>query len=98
MGGTTTDISLVKEGLPVTAVDGVSIGRWKTFVDGLYIKTFGLGGDSAVHYDNNAMFLEDYRIVPLCVAAHEHPSIVENLRKLNEDVKKHTKFYMSTSY
>ena len=92
MGGTTTDISLVKEGLPVTAVDGVSIGRWKTFVDGLYIKTFGLGGDSAVHYDNNAMFLEDYRIVPLCVAAHEHPSIVENLRKLNKDVRKHTKF------
>lgn len=92
MGGTTTDISLVSDEKPVTAVDGVCIGKWKTFVDGLYIKTFGLGGDSAVHYADNALILEEYRIVPLCVAAQMHPCIIENLKNLNKDIRRHTKF------
>ncbi len=90
MGGTTTDIALVKNGAPVTVTDGVSIGRWKTFVDGLYVKTFGLGGDSAVHYDEKELFLEPYRVIPLCIAAKEYPSITEDLKKL--PLKKHTHF------
>lgn len=90
MGGTTTDIAFVHNGSPVTVTNGVSIGRWKTFVDGLYVKTFGLGGDTAIHYQGSKLYLEDYRVVPLCVAAAEYPSIIENLKKL--DVRKHTKF------
>ena len=90
MGGTTTDIALVKEGVPVTATDGVSIGKWKTFVDGLYIKTFGLGGDSAIHYAEKRLYIEDYRITPLCIAAAKYPSIVNNLKKLQP--RTHTHF------
>ena len=82
MGGTTTDIALVRDNIPVTAVGGVSIGKWKTFVNGLYVKTFGLGGDSAVHHSENGLVLEDYRIIPLCIAAEKYPVIAENLRKL----------------
>lgn len=82
MGGTTTDIAMVKNDQPVKVVNGVNIGKWKTFVDGIYIKTFGLGGDSAIHYVDKKVYLEDYRIVPLCVAAHKYPIIKKNLKKL----------------
>lgn len=90
MGGTTTDIALVNDGVPVTVTDGVSIGKWKTFVDGLYVKTFGLGGDTAIHYDGNRLFLEDYRVVPLCVAAKRFPGVIGRLKELQ--LRKHTEF------
>ncbi|MCL2057579.1 MAG: hypothetical protein FWH01_00770 [Oscillospiraceae bacterium] len=92
MGGTTTDIALVTGNVPVKAVGGVQVGKWKTFVSGLYIKTFGLGGDSAVHYIGNDLILEDYRVVPFCVAAEQCSTIVQNLEKLLADGKKHLKY------
>ena len=92
MGGTTTDIALVREGEPVTVADGISIGKWKTFVDGLYIKTFGLGGDSAIHYKDGSLYLEEYRVVPLCIAAHHNPSILQYLQSLVDNPEKHSKF------
>ena len=32
MGGTTSDIALVKDHLPVRADNGIQIGSWRTFV------------------------------------------------------------------
>lgn len=92
MGGTTTDIALVKGKMPVTVIDGVSIGKWKTFVDGVYVKTFGLGGDTAIHYKDKNLYLEDYRIVPMCVAAQQHPFVLQYLQKLAKNPQKHTMF------
>ena len=92
MGGTTTDIALVKDGYPVKVPCGVSIGKWKTFVDGIYIKTFGLGGDSAIHYHDKKPHLEEYRIIPLCVAAQRYPVIKKNFKKLTSMALLHTKF------
>ncbi len=90
MGGTTTDVALVNDGVPVTVTGGVAIGKWKTFVNGLYIKTIGLGGDSAIHYSGKRLYLEDYRVTPLCVAAKRYPSVIEHLKKLRP--RKHTHF------
>lgn len=92
MGGTTTDIALVKNGIPVKAVDGISIGKWKTFVKGLYINTFGLGGDTAVHYNDYKVFLEDYRVIPLCVAGEKYPQMCDKLNELISTTSKHTKY------
>ncbi len=92
MGGTTTDIAVVKNRIPVTVTSGVSIGKWKTFVDGLYIKTIGLGGDTAIHYRDKTLYLEDHRIIPVCVAAQLYPSVLVHLRKLAEKMRKHTMF------
>ena len=39
-----SDIALVKDHLPVRADNGIQIGSWRTFVKGLYVDTFGLGG------------------------------------------------------
>ena len=90
MGGTTTDIAIVQNGVPVTVTSGVSIGKWKTFVNGLYVKTFGLGGDSAVHYQGKDLYVEPYRVIPLCVAAARYPQVKENLKAL--EVRPHTRF------
>ena len=92
MGGTTTDIALIKKGNPVTVLDGVKVGKWKTFVDGLYIKTFGLGGDSAIHYKDGRLVLESYRVVPLCIAAKQYPAVLGNLKSLLHSEVKHTRF------
>ena len=92
MGGTTTDIAIVRDFAPNSVVGGVAIGRWKTFVDGFAIQTAGLGGDSAIHYRNGELILEEYRVIPLCVAAEKHPQITENLRILSENRRVHTRF------
>ena len=91
MGGTTTDIAVVRGGVPVTAMGGVRIGKWRTFVDGLYVKTIGLGGDSAVRTGGGVLTLESFRVVPLCVAAAAHPRILDTLRALDEAEAVHTK-------
>lgn len=90
IGGTTTDISLVKDGMPVTVKNGVSIGQWRTFVKGVFIDTFALGGDSAVRLKDNAVSIDARRVVPLSVAAARWPSIVPGLRALLESGKVHT--------
>ncbi|MDF2614616.1 MAG: dihydropyrimidinase [Clostridia bacterium] len=82
MGGTTTDIALVKEGIPVKVKEGINIGKWKTFVKGLCIDTFGLGGDSAVRYKGGRMFLDTNRVVPLAIIASEYPQVVIRLKEL----------------
>lgn len=91
MGGTTTDIALVTGGTPVKASGGVQVGKWRTFVKGLYIKTLGLGGDTAVRYNKSGLYLEDYRIVPLCVAAASYPRILDSLRELAQGEVRHTR-------
>lgn len=35
MGGTTTDIAIVRGGVPVRAEGGVMVGKWRTYVDGM---------------------------------------------------------------
>lgn len=83
MGGTTTDIAFIKKGQPLHAKDGIQIGNWRTFVKGLYVETFGLGGDSAVRYNSDGMYLDERRVIPTCIIASEYPFILEELEELN---------------
>jgi N-methylhydantoinase A/oxoprolinase/acetone carboxylase beta subunit len=93
MGGTTTDIAIVRKGMPVRARDGVDIGNWSTLVRGLFVDTFGLGGDSAVRWDRNGrMVLQATRLMPLSIAADRWPSVVEKLRGLVHAVRQHPQF------
>jgi N-methylhydantoinase A/oxoprolinase/acetone carboxylase beta subunit len=90
MGGTTTDIALVREGIPKKAAEGISIGRWSTFVRGLFVDTIGLGGDSAIRFDDNGRLeLQPTRLVPLSVAARHWPVVTEKLRHLVATTRKH---------
>ena len=74
IGGTTTDIAFVKNGTPQTVENGVRIGKWNTFVKGLFVDTFALGGDSGVVLDaENRICLEDEKVMPVCMASHFFP-------------------------
>lgn len=82
MGGTTTDVAIVRNRLPVTIRSGISIGQWKTFVKGLYVDTFGLGGDSAIRYKDRHLILDPVRVIPLCHLASQYPQILQDLQEL----------------
>lgn len=90
MGGTTTDIALIKNGRIRRSEEGIQVGDWRTFVKGLYVDTFGLGGDTAIHYEfDGRVYLEKYRMIPLCILAERYPVILEELRELDHAEKKH---------
>jgi N-methylhydantoinase A/oxoprolinase/acetone carboxylase beta subunit len=83
MGGTTTDLAVIRNGTPLHIRDGIQIGSWKTFVKGMFVDTFGLGGDTALHYSREeGLILEEYRVQPLCMLASAHPEVTEKLREL----------------
>lgn len=84
MGGTTTDVAMVKKGMPVKAKDGVTVGAWQTFVKSVQIDTVGLGGDSIVTRDRatGKLLIGPRRAMPLCSAASHWPKIREELKKL----------------
>lgn len=93
MGGTTTDIAIVRNGRPIMAKGGINIGSWRTFVKGFFVETFGLGGDSAVRYDKTGlMYVDSVRVVPLCTAAADHPEMKERLKRLLIETHSHTRF------
>lgn len=88
MGGTTTDIAIVKDAVPVKAHDGVKVGKWQTFVKAVYIDTFGLGGDSRVLVDNTGtLSLGTERVIPLCIAAAKNPDMKWKLKQLSRSVR-----------
>ncbi len=91
MGGTTTDISLVKGGRAVRAEEGISIGGWRTFVKGVFIDTFALGGDSAVRCLGEGFDICADRAVPLSLLASRYPYIKDKLRELLDSRVTHTR-------
>lgn len=91
MGGTTTDVSLVKSGMPVKARNGISIGGWKTFVRGVYIDTFGLGGDSAILPNSGSLIIDTRRVIPISLLAKNNPEILCELEELLKQKAGHTK-------
>ena len=50
IGGTTTDISVFADGVPLLEAFGVTIEGHKTLIRGLRTKSIGVGGDSAVRF------------------------------------------------
>lgn len=82
MGGTTTDVAVMRGKEPVMASSGIHIGQWKTMVKGLYVDTFGLGGDSAVRFKDGELYVDTVRVIPISLLAAEHPQVVGKLRSL----------------
>ncbi len=81
MGGTTTDISIVEGGKPATT-GNIQVGGFRTQVKGVFIDTFGLGGDSRLQDVNSTLSISARRVLPLCIAAVRWPQIIEKLDDL----------------
>ena len=50
IGGTTTDITLLKQGCPAIDPMGAQVVPYRTMVEAVAMRTTGLGGDSEVHF------------------------------------------------
>ncbi len=66
VGGTTTDIAMIRNGKTVLSSDGCKVGRWQTHVEAVDMFTGGIGGDSHVWLDKNGgILLGPNRVIPL---------------------------------
>ena len=80
IGGTTTDVAVLDGGRPRLDPEGAMVGGWRTMVEAVAMRTFGLGGDSEVALADGALEpklkLGPRRLVPLALAAHLHGEAV----------------------
>jgi len=81
MGGTTTDIAMLRNGLPKLDPSGATVGGFRTMVNAVQINTHGLGGDSAVVFNREKrdFDLGPQRVKPLSLIVHEHPQLLSVL-------------------
>lgn len=80
VGGTSTDIALIEDGVPEISENGAVVGNWKTMVKAVRIRTSAIGGDSHV-WVQRKICIGPNRVIPLCLAASDYPSLENKLRK-----------------
>jgi len=91
IGGTTTDLAVVRHGRTRLVDDGVNVGAWRTGTRAVEIRTVGLGGDSAVDWSSHkGLMLQETRALPLCALASRYPHIKDTLRSIRESERQTT--------
>lgn len=81
MGGTTTDLALLRDGQPKLSPDGAIVGGWRTMVEAVEVATVGLGGDSEVSLGpRDEMAIGPQRAIPLGLLASQFPEVIDTLR------------------
>ncbi|MDZ7904480.1 MAG: hydantoinase/oxoprolinase family protein [Cypionkella sp.] len=91
IGGTTTDVALLKGGLPEIDPMGARVGGFRTMVEAVAMRTTGLGGDSEVHLKTEGLAgglrLGPRRLIPVSLLAQSHGEMVHSAldRALSSD-------------
>jgi N-methylhydantoinase A/oxoprolinase/acetone carboxylase beta subunit len=82
IGGTTTDVALLRKGLPMIDPAGARVGRFRTMVEAVAMRTTGLGGDSEVHLVTEGLAgglrLGPRRLIPVALVARDHGEMVHD--------------------
>ncbi|MEX3313987.1 hydantoinase/oxoprolinase N-terminal domain-containing protein [Sulfitobacter sp. PS-8MA] len=80
IGGTTTDVALLRDGRPAIDPAGAQVGPYRTMVEAVAMRTHGLGGDSEVHFIAEGLeagvTLGPKRVLPVSLIATEAPKLV----------------------
>lgn len=79
IGGTTTDVALLRGGHPEIDPAGARVGGFRTMVEAVAMRTTGLGGDSEVRMGQGlgaGLILGPRRLVPVSLLAAEWPDMV----------------------
>ena len=80
IGGTTTDVALLRDGLPEIDPEGARVGGFRTMVEAVAMRSTGLGGDSEVHLVTEGLTgglrLGPRRLVPVSLLAVDHGPMV----------------------
>ena len=83
IGGTTTDIALLRGGKPMIDPAGARVGGHRTMVEAVAMRTSGLGGDSEVHLSDQGLkgglFLGPRRVMPVSLLATDWPDLVQKV-------------------
>ena len=85
MGGTSTDIAVLRCGIPRVSKDGSTIGKWRTRVEAVDMRTSALGGDSEVRGSiDGGLLIGPQRVMPLCFAARKFPDLASRMRNAGQ--------------
>lgn len=102
VGGTSTDVAMIKNGLPELSNTGAVVGGWKTRVKAIRMETSATGGDSHIWVKGDRIHLGPRRVIPLCRASVIYPGFLEKLKQsrvakryLCENIQA-TKFFVRT--
>lgn len=82
IGGTTTDVGVLRDGRPRLDGEGALIGGKRTHVQAAAISTYGIGGDSRIVVNGTVPSLTPVRVIPICIAASKWPVVKDRLKKL----------------
>ncbi|MDI9569667.1 MAG: hydantoinase/oxoprolinase family protein [Pseudomonadota bacterium] len=77
IGGTTTDIAVFADGAPLLENLGVTIEGHKTLIRGLRTRSIGLGGDSAVRYEEGQLRVGPQREGPAAALGGPLPTVTD---------------------
>ena len=82
IGGTTTDVAVLRDGQPAIDPNGAQVGKYRTMVEAVAMRTTGLGGDSEVHFIvhglKGGVTLGPRRVLPISLAGHIAPKVVHD--------------------
>jgi len=82
IGGTTTDIAVLRSGRPAIDPNGAQVGPYRTMVEAVAMRTHGLGGDSEVHFIaeglDGGVTLGPRRLLPMSLIALDAPEVVHD--------------------
>jgi N-methylhydantoinase A/oxoprolinase/acetone carboxylase beta subunit len=82
VGGTTTDVALLRSGRPRLSPEGAVVGGHATMVEAIEVHTSGLGGDSELRRgEDGGPALGPRRVVPLSLLASEWPEALALLER-----------------
>ena len=108
IGGTSTDVALIQDGLPEMDESGAVVGGWSTRVKAIRMETVATGGDSHVYATddpNRRIYLGPLRVMPLCRAAVLYPGFLEKLKNTRLPPRKNISefilpsvFYVKTDF
>jgi N-methylhydantoinase A/oxoprolinase/acetone carboxylase beta subunit len=87
MGGTTTDVAIVRDGFARFKSEGISIDNFRTSVKTVDVHTFGLGGDSYIRCSRKGsgsgawgLKIGPERVVPISCVAATCPEVLDSLK------------------
>ena len=84
VGGTTTDIALIKGGQVTVSEEGATVGRYKTAVQAANLLSIALGGDSHIALNRERVIaVGPERVVPLAHLAWQYPQVGKRLKALS---------------
>ena len=90
MGGTTSDMAIVRNSVPRIADEGAIVGKWRTGTHSILIETTGLGGDSRISFDSDySILLGPERVEPVSQAAAKWPQIIDKAEEIYKNGRKY---------